>query len=177
MQAPSFSHIHLCGHYGGYKLLLHGLFSHRMRIFQCLSSWPPPEKPVSNELLKEASSETLPPRQRKAYTSLATHSLSYSFKFLCHSIPATEGWGGPAGWHGAEIAPHKNVPAMLQQLWCCCNAPIKSRNICRGSCWWQRRNVKNMGLLRNFDRFYCKPSMYIFFMACYMNLQKNHAFL
>ena len=31
-------------------------------------------------------------------------------------IPATEGRGGPAGWHGAEIAPHKSVPAMLQQL-------------------------------------------------------------
>lgn len=94
-------------------------------------------------------------------------------KWLCHSVPATEGWGGPAGRHGVEITPHKNVPAMLQRLWCCCNAPIKSRNICRGSCWWQRWNVKNMRLLKNFDRFYCQPSIYTFYGLLYEPTKKR----
>lgn len=65
------------------------------------------------------------------------------------------------------------MPAMLQQLSYCCNAPIKSRNICRGSCWWQQRNVKNMGLLKNFDRFYFQPSIYIFYGLLYEPTKKS----
>ena len=130
---------------------------------------------------KGSNLQAPPPTGSKSNTHFGPPTLLLFIPFikcLCHSIRATEGWGGPAGRRAAEIAPHKNVPAMLQQLWCCCNAPIKSRNICRGSCWWQRRNVKNMRLLKNFDRFYCQPSIYTFYGLLYEpTKKKNHGFL
>ena len=69
-----------------------------------------------DELLKEVTS---PLARRKVNIHLGPPTCLYLIPFtkcLCHSIPATEGWGGPAGWHGAEIPPHKDVPAMLQQV-------------------------------------------------------------
>ena len=157
-------------------------FPKEMRLLQCFVLLViSREVGYLDELLKEANAKPLPLPGRKGSIHLGPPTpylmLHPFLQMPLPFIPATEGRGGPAGWHGAEIAPHKNVPAMLQQLWYCCNAPIKSRNICRGSCWWQQRNVKNMGLLKNFDRFYCQPSIYIFYGLLCETTNKCHAFL
>ena len=78
------------------------------------------EASCPDELLKEAFSSPFSQDKGKAIYTLG-HPLSillliFFIKWLGYSIPATEGWGGPDTWHSAEIVPHKNVPAMLQQL-------------------------------------------------------------
>ena len=96
-------------------------FPKQMRLLQCFVLLViSREAGYLDELLKEVNAKPLPLPGRKGSIHLGPPT-PYIMLHPFHQmplpfIPATEGQGGPAGWHGAEIAPHKNVPAMLQQL-------------------------------------------------------------
>ena len=102
-------------------MLLHDCFPKEMRLLRCFVLLViSREVGYLDELLKEVNAKPLPLAGRKGSMHLGPPTpyrmLSPFHQMPLPFIPATEGRGGPAGWHGAEITPHKNVPAMLQQL-------------------------------------------------------------